>query len=303
MTAGALPSAGAVSILAHKEVRLTHAPNIIPAKIAYLLPTSRINRRFWAPGEELNTGEYAPYDVMIRNARESGPFTLDAHGFELASFPSDVTDWESSYGPESLYAEQVCEIAKVMCGADLVVPMSGQLRSAGLTGGAVQPPAAEAHVDFTEKTAQRVAEGMYRKQRPNGAGFDRFICFSLWRCLTPPPQDMPLALCEGGSVRDDEGTANTKVDVDVIPTGDDLFVEIPGEEDMVAATIFHHSPDHRWWYFPDMTPNEVIFIKFHDSDHSRAWRAPHTAFVDTSRPDAPPRRSMEYRAVAYFTRD
>ncbi len=75
---------------------------------------------------------------------------------------------------------------------------------------------------------KRVAEMMYRKARPDGAGFDRFICFSLWRCLTPGPQDMPLALCEGGSVRDDEGTANTKVDVDVIPTGDDLFVRDPG---------------------------------------------------------------------------
>ncbi len=52
-----------------------------------------------------------------------------------------------------------------------------------------------------------------------------------------------------------------------------------------------------------MNPDEVIFIKFHDSDHSRAWRAPHTAFRDTSRPDANERRSMEYRAVAYFTRD
>jgi len=58
---------------------------------------------------------------------------------------------------------------------------------------------------------------------------------------------------------------------------------------------------HRWWYFPDMTADEVIFIKFHDSDHSRAWRAPHTAFHDTSRPDAVTRESYEFRAIAYFT--
>jgi hypothetical protein len=275
----------------------------VAAKIDYLLPTSRINRRFWAPGEEYNTGVYASYDVTIRDARAAGPFTLDTHGFELGLFPTDVTDWEANYGPETSYAKQVGEIAKAMCGADLVVPMGGQVRCSGLTSATVQPPAAEAHVDFTTKTAQRVAEMMYRKVRPEGAGFDRFICFSLWRCLTLGPQDMPLALCEGRSVRDDEGTANTKVDVDVIPTGDDLFVEIPGEEDMVAATIFHHSPDHRWWYFPDMNPDEVIFIKFHDSDHDRAWRAPHTAFRDFSRADTLERRSMEYRAVAYFTRD
>jgi hypothetical protein len=275
----------------------------IPAQITYLLPTSTINRRFWAPGEEYNTGVYAPYDVVIRNARAAGPFTLDAHGFELGVYPSDITDWEANYGPQSAYAAQIVEIAKTMCGCDLVVPMGGQIRSSGLTSAMVQPPAAEAHVDFTTKTANRVAERLYRMTRPDGAGFDRFICFSLWRCLSPAPQDMPLALCEGGSVRDDEGTRNTKVDVDVIPTGDALFAEIPGEEDMVAATIFHHSPDHKWWYFPDMTEDEVIFIKFHDSDHNCAWRAPHTAFRDTSRTDANERRSIEYRAVAFFTQD
>ena len=71
---------------------------------------------------------------------------------------------------------------------------------------------------------------------------------------------------------------------------------------MAAASIFTHNPDHRWWYFPDMTDDEVILIKFHDSDHSRAWRALHTAFHDTSRPDANERHSMEFRGVAYFSK-
>jgi hypothetical protein len=275
----------------------------IETKISYLLPTSTINRRFWAPGEEYNTGTYAPYDVTVRNARLAGPFTLDAHGFQLGRYPTDVTDWEANYGPNSPYAAQVEDIAQAMSGADLVVPMGGQVRSSGLTSSTIQPPAAEAHVDFTTKTARMVADRMYKIARPQGAGFDRFICFSLWRCFSPAPQDMPLALCEGRSVQDDEGTHNTKVDVDVIPSGDALFAPIEGEDDMVAATIFRHSPDHKWWYFPDMTPDEVIFIKFHDSDHSRAWRAPHTAFRDTSRPDAKERQSIEYRAVAFFTRD
>jgi len=275
----------------------------VKAEIHYLLPTSRINRRFWAPGEEYNTGVYAPYDVTIRNARLAGPFTLDDHGFELGVFPTDVTNWEENYGPDTSYARQVSDIAKAMTGADLIVPMGGMVRSSGLTGPAVQPPAAEAHVDFTGASANRIANMLYEKARPGGAGFGRFICFSLWRALSAPPQDMPLALCEGRSVRDDEGTANTKVDVDVIPTGDALFAPIDGEENMAAATIFHYSADHKWWYFPDMTPDEVIFIKFHDSDHSRTWRAPHTAFRDTSRPDALERRSMEFRAVAFFTRD
>ena len=189
-----------------------------------------------------------------------------------------------------------------LSGADLVVPMGGMMRASGTTSASVQPPAAEAHVDFTESCAARIAERLYRTARPAGPGYRRFIAFSLWRVLSAPPQDMPVALCEGGSVRDDEGTHNTKVDVSEIPTGEALFAPIEGEENMSAATIFHYSPAHRWWYFPDMEPEEVIFIKFYDSDHGKAWRCPHTAFRDNTRPDAHPRRSMEFRAIAYFSR-
>lgn len=275
----------------------------VATRIDYLVPTSRINRRFWAPGKEYNTGVYAPHDVVVRNARLAGPFTLDEHGFCISRHVSAVTDWEANYGPDGAYAEEVGDVVKALTGADMVIPMGGMIRSSGLTSATVQPPAAEAHVDFTTQSAQRLAERLYRLKRPDGAGYDRFICFSLWRALSPPPQDMPLALCEAGSVCDDEGTRNTKVDVDEIPEGEALFAPIEGEDEMVAATIFHHSPDHRWWYFPDMALDEAILIKFYDSDHSRAWRCPHTAFRDTSRPDAVERRSMEYRGVAYFTRD
>jgi hypothetical protein len=273
----------------------------VRSTIDYLVPTSRINRRFWAPGKEFNTGIYEPHAVTIRNARLSGPFTLDDHGFCLGFHRTDITDWEQNYAPGTPYADEVSAVAKRLCGADFVVPMGGMVRTSGETSATTQPPAAEAHVDFTQRSADRIAGALYRKAKPDGPGFRRFIAFSLWRALSPPPQDMPLALCEGRSVRDDEGTHNTKVDVPEIPTGDALFAPIEGEENMAAATIFHHSPAHRWWYFPDMTPDEVIFIKFYDSDHHTAWRCPHTAFRDTSRPEARERRSIEFRAIAYFS--
>jgi hypothetical protein len=278
------------------------AASEVQSTIDYLVPTSRINRRFWAPGKEFNTGVYASYPVTIRNARLAGPFTLDQHGFCLGRHRTAISDWESQYGPDSAYATQVAEVAMRLSGADVVVPMGGMMRASGSTNANVQPPAAEAHVDFTQSCAERRAETLYRNAHSQGAGYRRFIGFSLWRVLSAPPQDMPLALCEGRSVRDDEGTHNTKVDVTEIPTGDALYAPIEGEENMAAATIFHYSPGHRWWYFPDMEPDEVIFIKLYDSDHGKAWRCPHTAFRDTSRPDARPRRSMEFRAMAYFSR-
>jgi hypothetical protein len=280
---------------------MSQAAAQVETMIDYLVPTSRINRRFWAPGKELNTGVYAAYPVTIRNARLAGPFTLQTHGFCLGRHESTIRDWEQQYAADSAYAAEVAAAVVRLTGADFVVPMGGMIRDAAATSATVQPPAAEAHVDFTQRSAERIAARLYARERPQGAPYRRFLAFSFWRALSAPPQDMPLALCEGGSVRDEEGTHNTKVDVPEIPGGEALFAPIEGEEDMTAATIFRYSSAHRWWYFPDMQPHEVVLIKFYDSDRSGAWRCPHTAFRDSSRPEATPRRSIEFRGIAYFT--
>ena len=77
------------------------------------------------------------------------------------------------------------------------------------------------------------------------------------------------------------------------------LVDLTGYEDYLARLPIpvgpaSAAPPHR------LTADEVIFITFHDSDHNRAWRAPHTAFHDTTRPDTHTRESYEFRAIAYF---
>src|SRR5579863_4047530 len=129
----------------------------VRAKIDYLLPSSRINRRFWAPGKELNTGVYAPYEVTIRNARLAGPFSLDEHGFCLSRHVTRITAWPQNYSAESPYAAEVREVVKRLTGADMVIPMGGMMRDSVQTSDTVQPPAAEAHVDFTQRSAERIA--------------------------------------------------------------------------------------------------------------------------------------------------
>ena len=215
----------------------------VDAQISYLKPTSLINRRFWAPGEEVNTGEYQPYPVTIRNARNAGrPFTLDEHGFAIASYPTKLDDFEDKAKISSIYDDEVKHIAMDMTGADHVAVMGGQLRTSGATSAIVQPPAAEAHVDFNEFTSNRIAQLLYEKTAPDGPGYDRFIIFSLWRVLSDPPQDWPLALCEGSTVNDDEGVSNTKVDVDEIPPYERRFDPIPGEEEMSPRRSFFTIP-------------------------------------------------------------
>jgi hypothetical protein len=75
---------------------------------------------------------------------------------------------------------------------------------------------------------------------------------------------------------------------------------MPDEDTAIAAAIFHYNPNHRWWYFSNMTREEIVLLKFHDSDSTRALRTPHTAFRDPSFPDAKIRESIEFRTFAYF---
>jgi hypothetical protein len=285
----------------------------IPAQLNYLLPGPDINRRFVSAGVEVNTGSYGLFTVTMRDARAiAGHFTLDRHGFTLLDAPSAVADFTDSDAVDRLYPEEVARYVQRATGADLVVPHGWMIRTSGdlvsrqkktdapyQHRGGVQPPAGEVHVDTDPARQMRAAEASYRKARPDGPGFRRFIVSSFWRTYSPPPQDCPLALCDGRSVRDDEGTPNILWIVDEIPQGAAMF-EPMDDESRPAAHIFRHSPDHRWWYFSNMARDEALLFKFHDSDRTGAWRVPHTAFWDDSLPGAQPRESIECRSIAFF---
>ncbi len=271
----------------------------VRAALHYLAPGSRVNRRFVGPGVELNTGTYETHQVLIRDARTRGaPFDLDTHGFTLAGHESAVADFRDKAEVEQAYPCEVDALIKALTGADMVLSLGWILRSAGETGAEVQPPAADVHVDIVPETARR----RFLEERPEvqGRGYSRFLITSLWRAFSPPPQDRPLALCEAGSVGAEEGVSNTLVWVDAMPSAEAMLAPIEGEDRMPAASVFRYSPAHRWWYFPDMTRGEVLLFKLHDSDRTRAWRTPHSAFADPSRPDARTRESIEFRTVAYF---
>ena len=273
----------------------------VEATVDYLVPSSRINRRYVAPGAELNTGRYAPHTVFIRNGRPvQGTLGLDTQGFVLAKQPSLVTDFTDKTEVDAVYSAEVARIVKVLTGADLVAPLGYVLRTSGTTSAETQPPASEVHVDMTTDRAVRLAAAMYEKTFAGRPIFSRFIASSLWRPFSQPPQDWPLAVCDGTSVGDDEGVPNVMVRLAELPDPDNIPEHCENEDTLPAASIFHFNPGHRWWYFPDMTRDEVLLVKFHDSDHSKAWRAPHTSFRDPGVHNAPPRQSIEFRTIAYY---
>jgi hypothetical protein len=239
--------------------------------------------------------------VFIRNGRPvQGALGLDTQGFVLAQQPSRVKDFKDKGEVEAVYFAEVDRIVKALTGADLVVPLGYVLRTSGTTSSETQPPASEVHVDMTPDRAVRLAAATYEKSFAGRPHFNRFIASSLWRPFSQPPQDWPLAVCDGMSVGNDEGVPNVMVRLAELPDPDNIPAHHEGEDTLPAASIFFFNPEHRWWYFPDMTRDEVLLVKFHDSDHDKAWRAPHTSFRDPRVHNAAPRESIECRTIAYY---
>ena len=286
----------------------------VETTIRFVDPGRFVTRRYVRAGAEINTGTYSDHRVIVRDARPiADHFTLDVHGFRIAVQPTSVTDFHDKAEVDRVYEREVEEHVRQLTGADKVVARGWMIRtSADLSDlaqqkaenyqhtGGIQPPAGEAHVDLNTATARRMAEATYRKNFPDGLGYTRFLISSYWRTFSPPPQDVPLALCDGRTSFAGEEKSNTLFIVDEFPQGDALTAPVEGEEAMLAASIFSHSPAMRWWYFSNMTRDEALLFKFHDSDHSVTWRCPHTAFRDPSFADANIRESIEVRTVAFW---
>ncbi|MGH9101344.1 MAG: hypothetical protein ACRDV8_14085, partial [Acidimicrobiales bacterium] len=63
----------------------------VQGELWYLAPESTVLRRFTAPGESINTGQYDPHVVPVHNGRPlQDRFSLEEHGFELISHRSSV---------------------------------------------------------------------------------------------------------------------------------------------------------------------------------------------------------------------
>jgi len=274
----------------------------VTASLEYVSPDCKVYRRFVCPAREVNTGECSEHQVTIRNARlvDDAP-TLDTTGFCMVRHETAITDFHDPEQVQTIYSKESADLLKELTGADLVLDLGTTLRSAGNPRGDIQPPGKEAHVDYNEASAQRLARRMLEENGMGDYRFCRFMAINLWRVISKPPQDWPLALCDGRSVGREDGVGNVMVRVDAIPDRETMLtMHIPDEDQLPTAFLFLHNPQHRWYYYPDMTPDELLVFKLYDSEETGAWRVPHGSFHDTTRPDANMRESAEIRTVAYF---
>jgi hypothetical protein len=234
--------------------------------------------------------DVVPIGMDITDARARGA-TLDEAGFTLVAHRSAVTEFGDREAVNTVYRREIVDLIGELSGADLVVVGSpGILRFSekSAQSGALDNsrPARFAHVDISDATAVDFA----KRAAPARGKLARFVHYNVWRAISPPPQDVPLAVCDARSI-----TAQDLLLADAV-------FDTPGQPEWsFEGIVVAHHPAHRWHWFPDMTLGEALVFKTHDSDPARAHCVPHVAFDNPlCGPQTAPRASIEMRAIALW---
>jgi len=232
-------------------------------------------------------------EVTIHNLRgDESAATLDTTGFQLFKHPAKHTAFATDAEIEREYYPESIELLKELTGAHRVVLFDHTIRRRRPDqiddGPDRRQPVPQTHIDQTNASSvARVHRHLPAEDVPELLK-KRFQIINLWRPISHPADDWPLALCDYSSV----DAAN-----DVLP----VALVYPDREGETFGVKFN--PKQKWTYFSGVTPEELILIKCYDSqqDGSVALFTPHTAFEDPATPKgAPLRESIELRALVFY---
>jgi hypothetical protein len=265
----------------------------VTAELNYLAPVVGRPRTYALdppPGEPKTTAHPEPHMVPIFNGRLiADSLSLDREGFALVRHPTSVRNFYDENEIRNLYYPAAEAFLRATLKADRVFLFDHTVRrrvegAADIRGAGPRQPATRVHVDQTDMSGRnRVREHLPQEADELLKG--RVQVINLWRPIRGPVRDAPLAMCDGQTVAPDDLVAS-----------DLIYPNRNGETYSVRF-----NPNHRWYYIPEMTADEALLLKCYDSaTDGRTRFGPHTAFIDpTTPPDAPPRESIELRALVF----
>jgi len=265
----------------------------VAAPLQYMIPMAEKPRSYgYNPpaGMPARTSRYTEHMLPIRNGRPLvSDLSLDKQGFAFLRHCSALTDFYDEAQVKTLYYPESEQLVAAATGASKVVVFDHNLRSSAALGDdakGVSEPAWRVHNDYTVRSGPQRMRDLLGPEEGERRLQQRFAVINLWRPIKGPLLTAPLALCDARSIAMSDFVAN-----------DLIYPDRVGETYTVT-----YSPEHRWFYFPRMQPDEAVLIKCYDSlEDGRARFTAHTAFRDPTTPaDAPPRESIEVRTLAFF---
>jgi hypothetical protein len=184
------------------------------------------------------------------------------------------------------YWEELLPMLKSLSGGREVIPLAGALtarRSAKARQPGWEAQVGMAHADVTKASADAFLEATIEALGREVAPFSRMAVYQTWQVISPPPHDSTLAFVDSRTVTAADfvfndchfGTSNT--------VWDDF-----------ESRIARFSPDHRWYYFSNIEPDEVLVFKGYDTANTNGDNYIHGA-IDNPADDVLPRSSVESR--------
>ncbi len=265
----------------------------IEAQLNYLAPMAERPRTYTfdpPPGVSRANSTHEAHTVAIHDARPlASEISLDREGFAVLHQQSAVRDFWDEDEVRRVYYPEVQRVLAEVTGASKVFIFDHTLRrrvkgAVDWSREAPRQPATRVHVDHTASSGpQRVRDFFGDEAETLLRG--RVQVINLWRPIRGPLRDAPLAVC----------------DVESVAPGDLVASDLVYQHRVGEIYGVTFNPSHRWFYVPQMQPDEALLLKCFDSaTDGRARFAPHTAFEDPTAPaDAPPRESIEIRTLVF----
>ena len=219
-------------------------------------------------------------------------FSLDREGFALRTFRSPFDRWDDDSAIRADFYGDVCEFVRAQVGARRVVIFDHTIRTEANArqqtaehATTQRAPVMLVHCDYTPRSGPLRVHQLLPDEAEALLG-RRVAFYNFWKPLRRRVEEKPLAMCDA-----------------TLSTADDFVTMILRYRERTGEIfVLRHAPQHRWWYFPHMTPEHVLLLKTYDSEtDGRARFLGHSAFDDPGTPpDAPTRESIEIRTIAFF---
>ena len=238
------------------------------------------------------TGSQETRMVAIRDARAGrDDFALDVHGFAFADHDTGVRDFLDADQVRAVYYPEIIALITARTGARRVEIFDHTVRVGDedfRRQKLLREPVFRVHNDYTDWSGPR----RLRDVLPGEAEAllaQRFAIIQVWRPIQSVLKTNPLAVCDARTVKPGNLIATER-----------RYPERIGETYQVTFDAAH-----QWYYLPDMRRGEAIVFKVYESaTDGRARFTPHTSFADPNTPPgAPPRQSIEARALVFFGDD
>lgn len=249
--------------------------------VTYIAEMGESNRRDEVPDHRT---------VPIYDARSvADQLTLDSNGFAFQRQETAVTDFLDPSQIESVYNPEVEKIVAAATGASRVLVFDHTLRVADedtRTSHKLREPVHVVHNDYTDLSAPQRIRDLLPADEAEAALKKRYVYVNVWRSIKGTVEEIPLGICDAQSLVED----------------DMILMDLKYKDRVGEIHRTRYSPDHRWVYFPQMQPDELILLKCYDTelDGRARWTA-HTAFEDPTSPaNAARRQSIETRTIAFY---